>query len=193
LLLIKDKRYFNITLFLIKNNRLCLFSIFSPHFIHTGCKVLFYNDNQDKEKTFNPDWRNIMTSTKNKLLLGLALVSLSSVGLAFGWGGGPGYGAGPGGGYRIAKELNLSTEQQEQMQTIMQQHREEGQQWREQHRTELETKLGNVLTADQLEQFKAFKQQGPFGRGMKSRGQGPYGKGMGGYGRGQGPCDMRPY
>lgn len=133
-----------------------------------------------------------MTSTKSKLLVGLALVSLSSVGFAVGtqWGGGPGYGPGPGGGYRIAQELNLTTEQQEQMQTIMQAHREEGKKWREQHHKDLETKLSDVLNAEQLEQFKAIKQQGPFARGM---GRGGKGSGMRGYGRGQGPCGMKPY
>jgi len=133
-----------------------------------------------------------MATTKSKLLIGLTLVSLSSIGLAYGpqWGGGPGYGP----GNRMAQELNLTTEQQDKVKTIMQKHREEGQAWREKHHKELETKLGDVLSAEQLETFKSFKQQGPRGRGMGPGGQGPYGKGMGGgYGRGQGPCGMKPY
>jgi len=137
-----------------------------------------------------------MTTTQNKLLIGLALISLTSIGLAFGpqWGGAPGQasGFGPGGGYGMTQQLNLTTEQQQQVQTIMQSHREEGWAWREKHHQALEGKLSEVFDAEQLEQFKAFRQQGPQammgGRGMRS-GQGPYGRGMG-PGRGQGPCGV---
>lgn len=108
-----------------------------------------------------------MAIKKGKLLIGLALVSLTSVGLAFG----PQWGAGPGNGNRMAQELNLSAEQKDQVQNLMQKHREEGMKWREQHRKDMETQLSNVLTGEQMAKFKDLKQQGPSGRGMKKGAQ----------------------
>lgn len=102
-----------------------------------------------------------MAAKKGKLLIALTLVSLTSAVLAFGpQGGGPGYG----GGARMAQELNLTVEQQQQVQELMKKHREEGRQWREQHRKDMEIKLGGVLTPEQLEKFKSIKKQRSSGR-----------------------------
>ncbi len=118
-----------------------------------------------------------MKINKRNLVIAVALVSLSSMAIAFGpQMGGPG----SGGGYRMAQELNLTTEQQEQVRDIMIEHREEAQIIREQHRKELESKLSTVLSAEQLDIFKEMKLQ----RG---------GKGMRGKGRNQGAFSGRPY
>lgn len=109
-----------------------------------------------------------MSTKTNKLLIGLALISLASASLAFGSPGGgmkscQHRGFSPdGGGYRIVNELNLTTEQQNQMQTIMQEQREAAKAWRKKQAEETEAKLSKVLNPEQLEQFKEFKQHQRF-------------------------------
>lgn len=80
----------------------------------------------------------------------------------------------------MAQELNLTAEQQGQVQDLRLKHREEGQVWREQHRKNMKTKLRAILTAEQLDKFISFKQQAPYGRGR------------GGYDRRAGNCNMNP-
>ncbi len=102
-------------------------------------------------------------STKIKMLLpAIVLVSLSSVSLAFSP---PPNNSGP--GSRMAKKLNLTTEQQQQFQRIIKQQREEGQAWREKHRKAAENKLSAVLNEEQLAKFKTMKQQRANQRGNR--------------------------
>lgn len=103
-----------------------------------------------------------MSHKINKLLVALALISLTSITLASGppCGGsdGPGRGFGPGNpGDRLAYELNLNTEQQTQVQTIMKEQRNEAQTWKEQHEKATEEKLNKVLNAEQMEKFQSLK------------------------------------
>lgn len=115
-----------------------------------------------------------MITRKSKLLIALSLVGLTSVSMAFGpkWGG-----PGPNGsGFRLAQVLELSEEQQSKVKEVMQAHREEGQKWREQHRSALENKLSSVLTEEQLEKFKAMKKNRPFQSRMKGKGHGGMGR-----------------
>ena len=122
-----------------------------------------------------------MKLNKRNSIIAVALISLSSMAIAFG----PQMG-GPGpGGYRMAQELNMTTEQQEQVRDIMTKHREEGQAIRDKHREELEVKLSTVLSPEQLDTFKEMKQQRG-GKGMK-------GKGQRSYDRNQEPCGGRPF
>jgi len=114
-------------------------------------------------------------------LITLSLLSFTTVSLAFNpecGGPGKGRGFGPGGGNRIGQVLNLTTEQQKQVQDIMQEQRKIGQAWREKHHQEVETKLSKVLNADQLKQFKEFKQSRKNRRGMRSNQGNGYGRGM---------------
>lgn len=107
-----------------------------------------------------------MKINKRNSLIAVALISLSSMALAYGpQKGGPG----PGGGYRMAQELNLTEAQQEQVRGIMTKHREEGKAMREQHRKALETELSTVLSPEQLDTFKEMKQKRG-GKGMKRKG-----------------------
>lgn len=116
-----------------------------------------------------------MKINKRNSLIALALVSLSSMAFAFG----PKMGGnGPGDGYRMAQELNLTKEQQEQVRDIMTKHRDETEKMRKQHRKDLETKLSTVLSSEQLETFKEMKQKRG-GKGMK--------------GNGKRPCGSRPF
>ena len=82
-----------------------------------------------------------MKTNKRNTIIAVALISLSSMAFAFGpQMGGPG----SGGGYRMAQELNLTEEQQEQVRDIMTKHREEAKAKRDEHRKELENKLSTV-------------------------------------------------
>lgn len=108
-----------------------------------------------------------MKINKRNSLIALALVSLSSMTFAFAAHmGGPG----PGDGYRMAQELNLTKEQQEQVRDIMTKHRDEAEKMRKQHPKDLETKLSTVLSSEQLETFKEMKQKRG-GKGMKGNGK----------------------
>ncbi len=125
-----------------------------------------------------------MSSKVNTLLIGLVLVSLTSASLAFGRPcGGPGqgrnFGPGSGGGYRMAQELNLSVDQQQQFQNIIQEQRKEAQEWREQHRKEAVKKLSTVLNEQQLTKFKAIKQYQSNRRGRGLNQSRYYRRGMG--------------
>ena len=132
--------------------------------------------------------------TRNKILWALSLTAIITTAAAFE----PPYGYGKRfenrDGSRIATILNLDENQQEEVQSIIQQHREEGKNWRSNHQKALDDKLSAVLTAEQLDQFKqhrAWKQQ----RREKRRGirnnqhrMGPY---MGMQGR-RGNCNPPP-
>jgi len=112
-----------------------------------------------------------MKLNKRNSIIAVALISLSSMAIAFGpQMGGPG----PGDGYRMAQELNLTKEQQEQVRNIMTKHRDEAEKIRKQHRKDLETKLSTVLSSEQLETFKEMKQKRG-GKGMKGNGKRPCG------------------
>ena len=110
-----------------------------------------------------------MKFNKRYSIIAVALISLSSLAIAFG----PQKGVpGPGGGYRMAQELNLTQEQQEQVRDIMIKHRKEAKVMRDEHRKELENKLSTVLSSEQLDTFKAIKQQRGSKRMMR-KGQKP--------------------
>lgn len=107
-----------------------------------------------------------MSNKTNKLLIGLTLISLTSVALAFGprCGGpdGPGRGFGPGNpGDRLSYELNLNTDQQKQVKAILEEQRNEAKAWREQHKKETDVKLNKVLNAEQIEKFQSLKNNRP--------------------------------
>ncbi|MDX2506172.1 MAG: hypothetical protein QNL62_17070 [Gammaproteobacteria bacterium] len=122
-----------------------------------------------------------MKLNKRNSIIAVTLISLSSMALAFG----PQMGGPGSGGYRMAQELNLTTEQQEQVGDIMTKHREERKSIRDKHREQLEIKLSTVLSPEQLDTFKEMKQQ----RGKK----GMKGKGQKSYERNHGPCGGRPF
>ena len=104
-----------------------------------------------------------MSTKTNKLLIGLALVSFASASLAMGPPGGcKSRGFGPDGGGYIMNELNLTSEQQSQVKTILQEQRETAKAWKQKHAEETQAKLGKVLTPEQLEEYKAFKQHHRF-------------------------------
>ena len=115
-----------------------------------------------------------MKHTKRNLVVAVALISVSSLALAFG----PAMTErGPGAGYRIAQELNLTTEQQEQVKSIMTQHRDEAVKMRKQHRDKLKDKLSDVLSTEQMEKFDAMKAQGRYSKNKM----------------GKAPCGKRPF
>ena len=106
-----------------------------------------------------------MSIKLNKILIDAAALSLTSATLAFGQ---PYNGMGPGQnqadkantiGYNLAQKLNLNKQQEKQVQTIIKQQRKEARTWRKQHRQETESKLSTVLNAEQMEKYKALKQQ----------------------------------
>ena len=106
-----------------------------------------------------------MSTKLNKLLIAIAAISLTSATLAFGQ---PYNGKGSGQyqadksntiGYGLTQKLDLNEQQQKQIQRIMKQQRKEARTWRKQHRQETETKLSTVLNAEQIEKYKALKQQ----------------------------------
>lgn len=105
-----------------------------------------------------------MSTKLNKLLIGVAVISLTSATLAFGQpcnGKGPGQNQASGSntiGYRLTEKLNLDEHQQKQMQVIMEQQRKQARAWRKQHWQDTETKLSTVLNAEQMEKFKTLKQ-----------------------------------
>ncbi len=96
-----------------------------------------------------------MSTKINKSLIALALVSLVSISLAYGP---PCTSTANNGGYSLANRLNLTAEQLQQVQTVLQEQRQEARAWRKDHRAETETRLSKVLNAEQMEQFKALKQ-----------------------------------
>jgi len=122
-----------------------------------------------------------MKLNKRNSIIAVALISFSSMAIAFG----PQAGVRDQGGYRMAQELNLTTEQQKQVQDIMSKHREEGRVIRDKHREELKIKLSTVLSSEQLDTFKEMKQQRG-GKGMKR-------KGHRSNDRNQGSCSGRPF
>jgi Spy/CpxP family protein refolding chaperone len=121
-----------------------------------------------------------MSTKINMLLIALALFSLTSISFAYNpQCGGPGQGRGPGGGgFRVAQILNLTSEQQQEFQNIMQEQRKIGQAWREKHHQETEAKLGQILNEEQLKKFKEFKQNRPNKMGMGFNRPNNYGRGM---------------
>jgi Spy/CpxP family protein refolding chaperone len=121
-----------------------------------------------------------MSNKLSLLLIAITLLSFTTISLAFNPPcGGPGQAGnlGPGGG-RMAQQLNLTTEQQQQFQNIMQEQRKIGQAWREKHHQEVETQLSKVLDEEQLKNFKAFKQARPKKTGMGFNRANGYGRAM---------------
>ncbi|MCK5647797.1 MAG: hypothetical protein KAI22_02870 [Gammaproteobacteria bacterium] len=106
-----------------------------------------------------------MPTKLNKLLIGIAVISLTSAPLAFAQafnGKGPDQNQAVKSnsiGYGLTKKLNLDKQQEKQVQIIMKQQRKESRTWRKQHRQETEAKLSTVLNTEQMEKFKALKQQ----------------------------------
>lgn len=94
-----------------------------------------------------------MSTRLNTFIITTAVISLLSASLAFG------QPCGGKGRNNMASRLNLDEQQQNQVQQIMQQQRTEAQAWRKQHRQETEKKLSTVLNSEQMEKFKAFRQQ----------------------------------
>lgn len=105
-------------------------------------------------------------STKKTLAVAAALVATLAVsGVAVAGGkncGGRGGHHGEMGGkhlQRLSDKLELSEDQQSQVETIMQANRERRQQQHEQNREALKTELAGVLSAEQLEQFEAMMEK----------------------------------
>lgn len=128
-----------------------------------------------------------MKSNKSKLLIALTLFSLSSASLAFGprWGD-PEMERGP--GYRLAQELNLSTEQQAKINEIIKAQRKEAQEWHKQHKEQGKEKISKLLTEEQQEKFKQLKEKRGYGPEMGARGPARFGPGMNRDRGGMGPC-----
>lgn len=113
-----------------------------------------------------------MKSQKNKVLLATALIALSSAAFAFGpfGGGGPMRGGMMSGEYsaddflamranHLARTLNLSDSQKDQIVDIMKVQHDEAEKWRDTHQQQTQDKFAEVLTAEQLDEFKAIQEE----------------------------------
>ncbi|MCW8932748.1 MAG: hypothetical protein OQL19_21235 [Gammaproteobacteria bacterium] len=103
-----------------------------------------------------------MSNKINTALIGLALLSLSSISFAAG-----SYNQER--GQRMMQELNLTTEQQEQFQGIMKEQKEAAKEWRAKHKEATREKLSQVLTGEQMEKFDEIKKQRSEKRKMRKK------------------------
>ncbi|MCP3849106.1 MAG: hypothetical protein GY694_02535 [Gammaproteobacteria bacterium] len=98
----------------------------------------------------------------NAIATGLILISLTTVSLASN-------SFKQQRGERLAQELNLTSEQQEEVKSIMQEQRKEAQAWRKQHQEETKNKLSKVLNNEQMEKFETMKKQRAEKRQMRKK------------------------
>ncbi len=98
----------------------------------------------------------------NTLVIGLILISLTSLSFA----------SGPNKenrGQRMAQELNLTAEQQTQVQEIMKEQKSAAETWRSSHHEQTREKLSQVLNQEQLAKFDAKKKQHKEKRMMRKK------------------------
>ncbi len=103
-----------------------------------------------------------MTNKINKLLIAAVLVSLTSISFAYEQ---PRQERGG----RMAQELNLSAEQQEQFNSIIKEQRATAKSWRQKHHEETREKLSKILNGEQMKKLDELKDKRSKKRNMRKR------------------------